>query len=316
MQNKFKILDETGDRKYFTIIPNYIVNHSTPYEQAIYLFMKRVAGENGTCWTSAQEIARKLECSRNTISKYRDKLVKRGWIELVGKRGRTKPTDEYRIVDLWKLNTDHYQSKKESSTIEQSPKKVEKKVQLVNLESSTGVHKEEPIYKNNKYGDEQSSSHSTFEEWMGSRGYKQDSLVTDDGETYHFWLNQDDNKIKPSEVNRLLKEFNRSQAARRASVTRRNTLQKAQNFDYKHELRKLKEKGGYHLFLAYVWHIKAYDFKNYPQFQAALKRDLVFARQMDGYTLEQITAAVTLAREEAEKLDYDWKVSTVVKKLR
>lgn len=144
MQNKFKILDKSGDHKYFTIIPNYIVNHSTPYEQAIYLYLKRIAGENGTCWSSAKEISKKLGCSRNTVAKYKDRLVKRGWIEIVGKRGKTKPTDEYRIVDLWKLNTDHY-SKKESSTTEQSKDSStsDKKVQPVNLESSTGGHKEE-----------------------------------------------------------------------------------------------------------------------------------------------------------------------------
>ena len=163
MQNKFKLIDESEDRKYFTIIPNYIVNHSTPYEQAIYLYMKRVAGENGTCWTSSQNIGQKLGCSRNTISKYRNKLVKRGWIEKVGKKGKTKPTDEYRIVDLWKLNVDFYQ-KKESSTIEQSldSSNNDEKVQQVGRDSSTGVHKEEPINKNQKEDTEQSSGDVNF----------------------------------------------------------------------------------------------------------------------------------------------------------
>lgn len=153
MQNKFKIIDDSADKTYFTIIPNYIVNHSTVYEQAIYLYMKRVAGENGTCWSSAQTIAKKLsdpdekrKVSRNTVAKYRDKLVERGWIEFVGFKGKTKPTAEYRIVDLWKLNMDHYT--KESSSGEQSTRDGKKKVQQVNLESATGGHKEEPI-KNN-----------------------------------------------------------------------------------------------------------------------------------------------------------------------
>ena len=154
MQNKFKIIDESGDRKYFTIIPNYIVNHSTIYEQAIYLYMKRVAGENGTCWSSAQEIGEQLGCARNTVSKYRNKLVKRGWIKCIGKKGRTRPTDEYKIVDLWELNVNFY-AKKDSSTVEQSKKDSstgEKIVQPVNKDSSTGGHaiyvEEEPIKKN------------------------------------------------------------------------------------------------------------------------------------------------------------------------
>src|SRR3990167_4098560 len=114
MKNKFRLSDESGDRRYFTIVPNYIVNHSTPYEQAIYLYMKRKAGEKGTCWTSAQEIGKKLGISRNTVAKYREKLLKRGWIKIVGRKGKTRPTDEYKIVDLWKLNHSFY-TKKDSS---------------------------------------------------------------------------------------------------------------------------------------------------------------------------------------------------------
>jgi len=148
MQNKFKITDESGDHKYFTIIPNYIVNHSTPYEQSIYLYMKRVAGETGTCWSSAKTIAKKLNIARNTVAKYQQKLVDRGWIEVVGKKGKTKPTYEYKIVDLWDLNIKYY-TKKESSTREQSIRKDKKKVQHVNLDSSSVAHKEEPIKKSN-----------------------------------------------------------------------------------------------------------------------------------------------------------------------
>ena len=142
MKNKFKVLDESSDRKYFTIIPNYIVNHSTVYEQAVYLYMKRVAGETGTCWTSALEIGKKLGIARRTVKTNQNKLVKRGWIEIVGKRGKTKPTDEYRIVDLWKLNVDFY-NEKESVPDTQSQKKVsqkEKIVHLGNLESTPKEH--------------------------------------------------------------------------------------------------------------------------------------------------------------------------------
>ena len=160
MLNKFKVLDESGDRKYFTIIPNYIVNHSTPYEQAIYLFMKRVAGENGTCWTSAQEIARKLGCSRNTITKYRNKLVKRGWIQKVGhkKVGATSQTVlEFKIVDLWELNNEFYAKKGKVSNNDSlekvSPSDESRHVATAKVSTGDGkvslrVHKEEPMKKN------------------------------------------------------------------------------------------------------------------------------------------------------------------------
>ncbi len=149
---KDKYIDNSGDRKYFAMIPYYIVNHSTAYEQSLYLQMKRIASEKGTCWKSPNEIAKSMGVSPNTVRKYRDKLIKRGWIKKVGTRGKTKPTDEFEIVDLWGLNIKHY-SEKESSTSEQSKRKFNhctKKVQPVNLESSTVGNKEETIKKKPK----------------------------------------------------------------------------------------------------------------------------------------------------------------------
>ncbi len=152
----FKIIDESGDRKYFTIVPNYIVNHSTAYEKAIYICMKRVAGEKGTCWMSAMELAKQLKCSRNTVAKYQKKLVERGWIEVVGYKatGATnQQTVEYRIVDLWSLNVRHYEEKSKRSADERLPQSfqpVNESVQLVNSKRSTIGHKEEPLKKKEK----------------------------------------------------------------------------------------------------------------------------------------------------------------------
>lgn len=146
MKNKFQIIDESGDHKYFTIIPNYIVNHSTVYEQAIYLYMKRIAGESGTCWSSAQQIAIKLGISRNTVKKYIENLIERKWLEVIGIRlsGPSKqPHREYRIIDLWKFNTGFYQSKKVSTVDKVSI--VDKRCQPMTPEVSTIEHKEEPI---------------------------------------------------------------------------------------------------------------------------------------------------------------------------
>ena len=142
---KEKYKDNSGDRKYFALIPYYVVNHSTAYEQSLYLVMKRIASEKGTCWASPNTIGKMMGVSANTVRKYRNKLIKRGWINKIGKKGKTKPTDEFEIVDLWELNIKFY-NQKESSMVEQSQKESstgEKIVQLVSLESSTGGNKEE-----------------------------------------------------------------------------------------------------------------------------------------------------------------------------
>ena len=100
-----KYIDESGDKKYFSMIPHYIVNHSTVYEQSLYLVMKRIAGEEGTCWTSPSKLGKMMGgVSANTVRKYREKLIKRGWIKQIGKKGKTKSIDEFVITNLWDLN--------------------------------------------------------------------------------------------------------------------------------------------------------------------------------------------------------------------
>jgi hypothetical protein len=144
---KSKITDNSGDKKYFAIIPYYIVDHSSAYEQSLYLVMKRIASEEGTCWASAITIGKIMKISPNTVRKYQGELLKKGWVRIVGRKGKTKPTNEFEIVDLWKLNMDYY-SKKESSVGEQSFEENstgEKIVQPVSLVSSTIGDKEKNI---------------------------------------------------------------------------------------------------------------------------------------------------------------------------
>ncbi len=148
MQDKFKIIDESGDRRYFTIIPNYIVNHSSAYEQSLYLTMKRIAGENGTCFASPKAIGKTMGVSENTVKKYRKYLLKRGWIELTGKRksGKTSQMiDEYKIIDLWKFNTDYYTKVSLDDTLKVSPD--DEKVSTGDGKVSPVAYEEEPMKK-------------------------------------------------------------------------------------------------------------------------------------------------------------------------
>ncbi|MDD5658665.1 MAG: hypothetical protein PHR39_01455 [Actinomycetota bacterium] len=110
MQNE-KPQFNSENKKYFTIVPNYVIEHSSAYELAVYTYLKRVAGEDGTCWESAGNIGRKLNADPKTIRKYLKVLLKKNLIEKVGIKGKTKPTAEYKIVKIWELNSKHYQEK-------------------------------------------------------------------------------------------------------------------------------------------------------------------------------------------------------------
>jgi hypothetical protein len=113
-EKHFKIIDESRDKEYFTIVPNYILNHSTKDEQALYLQMKRFAGDGdrGKCFATTTTLAERMKCGEHLVRINIKKLLKRGWIKKDGTvSGKTRPINAYKIVDLWDLNTNFYKKK-------------------------------------------------------------------------------------------------------------------------------------------------------------------------------------------------------------
>lgn len=113
-----KILDESGDKKYFTQIPNYIANHSTANDQALYFQMKRYAGEDGQCYATQETLCKKLGIGIKAYNKSLNYLLSKKWIKYVGMtKGKTRPIKTYAIVDIWKLNIMEYDKILAESTI-------------------------------------------------------------------------------------------------------------------------------------------------------------------------------------------------------
>jgi len=163
MKNDVHLIDNSSDRKYFTIVPNYILNHSTATEQALYLQMKRLAGENGLCFMTQKNLCKKLGIGRDKLRASLEYLAEHKWIEFVGTtESKTKPINTYRINDIWKLNMEHYQEKKISSesalsfnTKDKTQKTIDKIQNSPKIRSKTvpirRTHiKEEPIKKNKR----------------------------------------------------------------------------------------------------------------------------------------------------------------------
>jgi len=110
---KYKIKDESNDRQYFTIIPNYILNHSSAIDKAIYIDMKRVAGENGRCFMTEKTMCKRNGIGDKTLHKSLKYLIDHKWIEFVGTTpSKTRPIKTYKILDVWKKNSDYFQNKK------------------------------------------------------------------------------------------------------------------------------------------------------------------------------------------------------------
>ena len=116
MPEKIKIKDESEDKKYFTIIPNYILNHSTLWDREVYIQMKRITGEDGTCWTSQKTLAKQCGISINRLKKSLKYLLECKWIKQIGvkkitTKGGEQEVNEYSVANLWKLNMGFYETK-------------------------------------------------------------------------------------------------------------------------------------------------------------------------------------------------------------
>ncbi len=152
MTEDMKIIDESQDRKYFTILPNFILNHSTANDQALYAQMKRAAGENGLCFMTQETFCKKLGIGKIKLQKALKYLLYHKWITFAGTTpGKTKPINTYKVNDIWKLNTEYYQEQKISSESAESPDSKKEKFQIRPKKSPRTAYirrtnvKEEPI---------------------------------------------------------------------------------------------------------------------------------------------------------------------------
>lgn len=120
---RMEIIDDSGDKNYFTIIPNYIANHSTANDQALYFQMKRFAGENGHCFASEKRLCDQMKIGRKALKKSLNYLLDNGWIKFVGMketetRGGKQPIKVYSIVNIWDKNNLYYKGVSEREPLE------------------------------------------------------------------------------------------------------------------------------------------------------------------------------------------------------
>jgi hypothetical protein len=157
--DRIHVHDDSGDRKYFTMIPNYIANHSTANDQALYLQMKKHAGEDGECFVSEKTLQEKLGIGRYALQTSFKYLLSHNWIKYIGLKdvntaGGVQKVKSYKMVDIWKLNVNEYE--KDKGMLIQTPpipKGVVKLAQGVAETAQRGANsndKEEPFNKNSE----------------------------------------------------------------------------------------------------------------------------------------------------------------------
>lgn len=105
---KNKVRDRSGDKKYFTITPRIVWALSrSPYDYMLWNVVKDIAGDDGECILSTEDLATLSMMSAGKVTDCRTHLLKVGLLE-----GETQKSPEYQwpiwhltIPDLWELNT-------------------------------------------------------------------------------------------------------------------------------------------------------------------------------------------------------------------
>lgn len=105
---KNKVRDRSGDKKYFTITPRIVWALSrSPYDYMLWNVIKDIAGDDGECILSTEDLATLSMMSAGKVTDCRKHLLKVGLLE-----GETQKSPEYQwpiwhltIPDLWELNT-------------------------------------------------------------------------------------------------------------------------------------------------------------------------------------------------------------------
>jgi len=109
--------DRSGDREYYTVTPNIIINGYSAVESGVYAYIKKRAGEDGQFFETAFNTARALKISKPTYLRIRNVLEKDNRIKFVGwRRGKTHPVKIYEVVDIWPENIKHYEERKVKNT--------------------------------------------------------------------------------------------------------------------------------------------------------------------------------------------------------
>jgi hypothetical protein len=101
------IKDKSGDKRYFTIIPNVIDDMKlSPFAKALYLHLKRVAGDNGKCWQSQRTLSNACCMSTFAVVKAKKELAAAGLIEIEVHKGEHGGKDYHviAITDIWSEN--------------------------------------------------------------------------------------------------------------------------------------------------------------------------------------------------------------------
>ncbi len=113
MTDDIETLNQTSDRRYFTMIPNVLDEIGlSPYAIRLYFRLLRRAGENGECWENTQHLSEGCRMSRGKISITKLELESAGLITIKTRslgHGHF-PGHIITINNIWKTNIEYFEN--------------------------------------------------------------------------------------------------------------------------------------------------------------------------------------------------------------
>jgi helix-turn-helix protein len=105
MADQSRIRDRSSLHQYRIEVPNLIDDMGlSVYEFRVYVRLKRVAQDEGSCWQSTRTLATACGMSPGQVAKAKDELERRGLITRKPKPVRGGYVDDVTIVDVWPQN--------------------------------------------------------------------------------------------------------------------------------------------------------------------------------------------------------------------
>jgi hypothetical protein len=108
---EYIIKDESAKRTHFIQIPNIIDDSGlTLIAFRLYVHLKRVTGENGTCYQSGKTLAKTCNMSSGAVSKAKGELVGKKLIKVETKKDKLKVYHDVTLIDIWEQNGKAYKT--------------------------------------------------------------------------------------------------------------------------------------------------------------------------------------------------------------
>lgn len=105
MENQIRFTETPRD--YFTQYPNVVdIMRLSPHAKALYITLRRVAGERGSCWMSTRTLADTCGMSTGKVSEAKQELVSvvPPLIHIQDKKFEKGTYHDITITDIWEVN--------------------------------------------------------------------------------------------------------------------------------------------------------------------------------------------------------------------